>query len=122
MDRSADGDREPARTPGRRTPRPTRSGPAATGPLWSRWVPTAVLLVGAVYCLHRAGRRVPEDVAVGGFDDSKVASTPVPRLTTIRQPWARLSAEMVRLLLGHLAGESYAAVILPAEPVIRGSA
>jgi len=85
-------------------------------------VPTAVLLVGAVYCLHRAGRRVPEDVAVGGFDDSKVASTPVPRLTTIRQPWARLSAEMVRLLLGHPAGESYAAVILPAEPVIRGSA
>ncbi|MDG4785645.1 LacI family DNA-binding transcriptional regulator [Micromonospora sp. WMMD1102] len=86
------------------------------------FVSSDLMATGAIAALHRAGRRVPEDVAVGGFDDSKVASTSVPRLTTIRQPWARISAEMVRLLLGHLAGDSHAAVILPTELVVRESA
>jgi DNA-binding LacI/PurR family transcriptional regulator len=59
---------------------------------------------------------------VGGFDDSKVATSTTPLLTTIRQPWARLSSEMVRLLLAHIEGEEHAAVILPTELVIRDSA
>ncbi|MEO3743080.1 LacI family DNA-binding transcriptional regulator [Plantactinospora sp. B24E8] len=86
------------------------------------FVASDLMAVGAIAALHRAGRRVPDDVAVGGFDDSKVASTSVPRLTTIRQPWPRLSAEMVRLLLNHLAGDAHAAVILPTELVVRDSA
>ncbi|MEQ4305459.1 LacI family DNA-binding transcriptional regulator [Plantactinospora sp. B6F1] len=86
------------------------------------FVSSDLMATGAIAALHRAGKRVPDDVAVGGFDDSKVATTSVPRLTTVRQPWARISAEMVRLLLGHLAGDSHAAVILPTELVIRESA
>ncbi|MFD0970008.1 LacI family DNA-binding transcriptional regulator [Plantactinospora endophytica] len=86
------------------------------------FVSSDLMANGAIAALRRAGKRVPDDVAVGGFDDSKVATTSVPRLTTIRQPWARISAEMVRLLLGHLAGDSHAAVILPTELVIRESA
>jgi DNA-binding LacI/PurR family transcriptional regulator len=81
-----------------------------------------LMAVGAIATLHRAGKRVPEDVAVGGFDDSKVAAASAPPLTTIRQPLGRISAEMVRLLLGHLSGDSAAAVILPTELVVRASA
>ncbi|MFV2095140.1 LacI family DNA-binding transcriptional regulator [Micromonospora sp. LOL_014] len=86
------------------------------------FVSSDLMAAGAIAALHRAGRRVPQDVAVGGFDDSEVATASLPPLTTIRQPLGRISAEMVRLLLGHLAGDSYAAVILPTELVVRGSA
>ena len=86
------------------------------------FVSSDLMAAGAIAALQRAGRRVPQDVAVGGFDDSKVATASHPRLTTIRQPWGRLSAEMVRLLLSLLGGEQHAAVILPTELVIRESA
>jgi DNA-binding LacI/PurR family transcriptional regulator len=81
-----------------------------------------LMAVGAIAALQRAGKRVPDDVAIGGFDDSKVAAASTPPLTTIRQPLARISGEMVRLLLGHLGGEPPAAVILPTELVVRTSA
>jgi DNA-binding LacI/PurR family transcriptional regulator len=77
---------------------------------------------GAMRALARAGRRVPEDVAVGGFDDSPAATTTDPPLTTIRQPWQRITSEMIRLLLSQIAGDPPAAVILPTELVRRGSA
>jgi DNA-binding LacI/PurR family transcriptional regulator len=86
------------------------------------FVASDLLAAGALAALRRAGRRVPEDVAVGGFDDSSVATTVEPALTTIRQPLPRISAEMVRLLLGLIDGESPAAVILPTELVPRDSA
>jgi DNA-binding LacI/PurR family transcriptional regulator len=77
---------------------------------------------GALAALDRAGRRVPEDVAVGGFDDSSIAPATRPPLTTVRQPWNRISAEMVRLLLALIAGEPPSSVILPTELVTRTSA
>jgi DNA-binding LacI/PurR family transcriptional regulator len=78
--------------------------------------------LGALVALHRAGRRVPQDVAVGGFDDSSAALAARPALTTIRQPWQRISREMVRLLLASIDGAEPAAVILPTELVRRESA
>ncbi|MEJ3746289.1 LacI family DNA-binding transcriptional regulator [Actinomycetes bacterium KLBMP 9797] len=81
-----------------------------------------LMAAGAIAALRRAGKRVPEDVAVGGFDDSKVATASAPALTTIRQPLARISAEMVRLLLTNIAGDPPSAVILPTDLVIRASA
>lgn len=105
------------------------SGEAATAKLLDQapdldaiFVCSDLMAAGAVAALHRAGRRVPQDVAVGGFDDSKVATTTTPSLTTIRQPWMRLSAEMVRLLLARVDGEDPAAVLLPTELVVRDSA
>ncbi|HEX8629425.1 MAG TPA: LacI family DNA-binding transcriptional regulator [Catenuloplanes sp.] len=95
---------------------------AAAPELDAVFVSSDLMAAGAIAALQRAGRRVPQDVAVGGFDDSKVATAAVPQLTTIRQPWSRLSAEMVRLLLSHLSGESHAVVILPTELVVRDSA
>jgi len=86
------------------------------------FVASDLMAAGALAALAKAGRRVPDDVAVGGFDDSAVATTVQPQLTTIRHPLARISAEMVRLLLDRIAGEPPAAVILPTELVVRGSA
>lgn len=77
---------------------------------------------GAISALHRHGKRVPDDIAVGGFDDSKIAAAATPPLTTIRQPLARISAEMVRLQVAAIAGEPPAAVILPTKLVVRESA
>ncbi len=80
-----------------------------------------LMAAGAMTALRRAGRTIPGDVAVGGFDDAKLAAASDPPLTTVRQPWQRLSAEMVRLLLGRIAGDEPAAAILPADLIIRAS-
>jgi DNA-binding LacI/PurR family transcriptional regulator len=85
------------------------------------FVASDLMAQGVLAALRRAGRRVPEDVAVGGFDDSPAATSASPALTTIRQPWDRISAEMVRVLLAQIGGEDPAAVILPTELVRRDS-
>ena len=86
------------------------------------FVASDVMALGALVALRRAGRRVPEDVAVGGFDDSAAAVAARPALTTMRQPYMRISAEMARLLLAAIDGEPPAAVILPTEFIRRESA
>jgi DNA-binding LacI/PurR family transcriptional regulator len=57
------------------------------------------MAVGALGALRTAGRRVPDDVAVVGFDDAAVAATSDPPLTTIAQPLEDMTALMVELLL-----------------------
>ena len=79
------------------------------------------MAAGAIATLRRAGRRVPEDVSVGGFDDSPLAASMDPALTTMRQPFDRISAEMVSLLLDIRAGGDVKAVTLPASLVVRES-
>lgn len=86
------------------------------------FVASDLMATGALAVLQRAGRRVPEDVAVGGFDDSHLATSTHPGLTTIRQPYGLISTEMVRLLVGLIGGDRPTAVIVPTELVIRGSA
>ena len=86
------------------------------------FVASDLMAVGALDALARSGRRVPDDVAVVGFDDSPAALAARPQLTTVRQPWRRISEEMVRLLLARLDGQEPAAVILPTELVVRASA
>lgn len=86
------------------------------------FVASDLMAAGALAALRHAGRRVPQDVAVAGFDDSRIAAACHPPLTTIRQPLARISTEMARLLLRLVEGEKNAAVTLPTELVIRESA
>ncbi|MBL0885757.1 LacI family transcriptional regulator [Myceligenerans sp. I2] len=54
---------------------------------------------GALHVLRTRGRRVPEDVAVVGFDDSSVVTQTRPHLTTIRQPAEEMAATMADLLV-----------------------
>jgi DNA-binding LacI/PurR family transcriptional regulator len=86
------------------------------------FVASDLMALGVLDTLDRAGRSVPGDVAVVGFDDSPAAVSARPALTTVRQPWKRICEEMVRLLLALLDGQEPAAVILPAELVVRGTA
>ncbi len=53
----------------------------------------------ALSVLAAAGRRVPEDVAVVGFDDLAVATSTNPQLTSVRQPIEEMGHEMARLLI-----------------------
>lgn len=80
-----------------------------------------LMALGALDVLKESGLRTPEDVAVAGFDDISASGTATPSLTTVRQPFERISAEMVRLLLGVIAGERPAAITIPTELVIRES-
>lgn len=81
-----------------------------------------LMAAGAIRTLTELGRRVPNDVSVVGFDDSSVALSTVPRLTTMRQPFDRVSREVVRLLLEVIEGQPPASMSLPLELVIRESA
>ncbi|MFD2352864.1 substrate-binding domain-containing protein [Nonomuraea ferruginea] len=66
---------------------------------------------------------MPDDVAVGGFGDSSVATSTLPPLTTIRQPLAEMANATITLLLARLDGaEKPEPVVLPTELVIRDSA
>ena len=58
-----------------------------------------LMAVGALRALREAGRRVPDDVAVVGFDDAPIASLTLPPLTTIRQPLDRMTSAAAELLL-----------------------
>lgn len=57
-----------------------------------------LMAVGALAVLQAAGRRVPEDVAIVGYDDAPVALTTRPTLSSIRQPIEEMGREMVNLL------------------------
>jgi DNA-binding LacI/PurR family transcriptional regulator len=86
------------------------------------FVASDLMAQGVLAALRRAGKGGPDDIAVGGFDDSPAATAATPQLTTIRQPWDRISNEMVRVLLAQIGGEDAAAMILPTELVRRESA
>lgn len=82
------------------------------------------MAVGALSALRAAGRRVPEDVAVIGFDDFPLAQHTDPKLTTVRQPLEDIGRMMVRLLREAMEEPAVAwrHVILRTELVLRDSA
>jgi DNA-binding LacI/PurR family transcriptional regulator len=79
---------------------------------------------GAVLVLRDHGRRVPDDVAVVGFDDSSAALACRPQLTTVRQPVEDMAAEMANLLLTGLdqPDRRVTSVIFEPTLVVRRSA
>jgi len=88
------------------------------------FVASDLMAVGALRALRRLGRRVPDDVAVIGFDDSPLAQHTDPRLSTVRQPVDAMASRMVRELLNLIAmsGREPSHTILPTELVLRESA
>jgi DNA-binding LacI/PurR family transcriptional regulator len=82
-----------------------------------------LMALGAMQELDRQGRRVPEDVAVIGFDDIRPAALSTPPLSTVRQPIDRLGRTMATVLLARLRGaEPDRMTVLPTEVVLRASA
>ncbi|HUQ60152.1 LacI family DNA-binding transcriptional regulator [Lentzea sp.] len=88
------------------------------------FVAADIMALGALQVLHAQGKRVPEDVAVVGFDDSVFAATATPPLTTIRQDVEELGRTMTWRLLAELAGEAGLppSLLLPTSLVKRSSA
>ena len=75
----------------------------------------------ALEALRSAGRSVPEDVAVVGYDDISLAAYCSPPLTTVRQNTAAAGNLLVERLLAQIEGQPAPAVVLPVELVIRES-
>lgn len=82
-----------------------------------------LMALGALRALRQANHRVPEDVALVGFDDDQIAAYTDPPLTTVRQPVYALGTMAVELLLQLITGAVQGPVrtILPTELVVRGS-
>ncbi|HEY7045415.1 MAG TPA: LacI family DNA-binding transcriptional regulator [Nocardioidaceae bacterium] len=58
-----------------------------------------LMAAGALRILRDAGRNVPHDVSVVGFDDAPMAALTEPPLTTVRQPAEQMGREMATLLI-----------------------
>ncbi|GAA1856011.1 LacI family DNA-binding transcriptional regulator [Asanoa iriomotensis] len=84
-----------------------------------------MIAFGAMDVARERGLRIPEDVAIVGFDDVFPATLVSPRLTTVRTDARRFGAEAGRLLLSRMTGEYDGAgrhVVIPHELVVRESA
>lgn len=82
-----------------------------------------VMAAGARQALREAGRDVPDDVALVGFDDSAVARHMDPPLTSVRQPIQEMGRAMARVLLEEIDERAAARpqLVLPTALVRRGS-
>jgi len=84
--------------------------------------------IGCMEALAEVGLKVPDDISVGGFDDTLAARTTVPQLTTVRQPLRTMGARATELLLARIgqqnaggASLSNKPVVFPTELVLRAS-
>jgi DNA-binding LacI/PurR family transcriptional regulator len=83
-----------------------------------------LMAIGALRALRDAGRRVPEEIAVVGFDDSPLSRVTEPPLSTVRQPVDEMGREMAEMLLRLISGvdgDTQQCAVLPTELVVRAS-
>lgn len=107
-----DSGREMARSAMRQTPRPT-----------ALFAVNNFIAIGVLHALEELGLRVPDDVAVVGFDDLPRAMVTFPFLTVAAQPAFEIGRQGVGMLLNRLADPDGHAheVVLPTELVVRRS-
>jgi DNA-binding LacI/PurR family transcriptional regulator len=87
------------------------------------FVASDLMAAGALRALHRLGRRVPDDVAVIGFEDSPLAQHTYPALSTVRQPTDAMATRATRELLSQLNAPERdpVHVILDTKLILRAS-
>jgi DNA-binding LacI/PurR family transcriptional regulator len=82
------------------------------------------IALGVLWAMHEAGRRVPEDVSIIGFDDIPEAAFLTPPLTTLRQDFTTLGRRSVNLMLEQINNPTHrepSQVVIPTELVVRRS-
>jgi len=97
---------------------------AAGGRFDALFAASDAMALGAMSAIRRADLRVPEDIAVVGYDDSPLALFSDPPLSSVRQPIEEMGREMARAMLAQLAGaprQVARSVVLATELVVRGS-
>lgn len=104
------------------------SGYAAARELLARNVPfdaifaaSDLIAAGAMRALHEAGRRIPQDVSVVGFDDIPMARFATPPLTTVMQDTTRAGQLLVDSLMQLVRDEPAESAMLPTSLVVRRS-
>ena len=81
-----------------------------------------LVAIGALQACLELGRRVPDDIAIVGFDDIPLASYVTPSLTTIHTARYEIGVKASETLLAHLNGETPRVdIILPVELIVRAS-
>lgn len=80
-----------------------------------------LIAIGAMRALAEAGRTVPQDVAVVGFDDIPAASLTTPPLTTVMQDIRRAGEALVETLMAQIEGGELPPRKLPGRLIVRGS-
>jgi len=96
---------------------------AAGGKFDAVFAASDAMALGAMSAIRRAGLRVPQDIAVVGYDDSPGALFSDPPLSSVRQPIEEMGREMARAMLAQLGASRQVprSVVLATELVIRGS-
>lgn len=87
------------------------------------FVASDLMAAGALQVLQEAGRRVPQDVAVIGFDDAPIALTTRPTLSSVRQSLDPMGRELANLLLASIEHRDQVVrkVVLATELIVRES-
>jgi DNA-binding LacI/PurR family transcriptional regulator len=82
-----------------------------------------LMAAGALSALYAAGRRVPQDVAVVGFDDSIIALSTQPALSSVHQSMEMMGRELVSVLLQAVGASDHVLrrVVLETELIVRQS-
>ena len=81
------------------------------------------MAIGAIWCLRERGLRIPEDVAIAGFNDNVPASLITPSLTTVRVPKAEMGSCAFDLFQRRDRGDKSARILiqLGSELIVRQS-
>ena len=79
------------------------------------------LAIGACRALHEAGKRIPEDVSVAGFDGIPLGEYYIPKLSTMRQPVEAMAETCVDLVLQDSHANTPSLLCLPVRYAYGGT-
>jgi LacI family transcriptional regulator len=87
------------------------------------FVANDMMAIGAIECLRKYGKQVPDDVAIVGFDDIRMAEWYKPTLTTVKQPVYEMGQVAVRIVVEQIKGGTAKVgnEILKPELIVRHS-
>ncbi|WP_147803736.1 LacI family DNA-binding transcriptional regulator [Alkalicoccus halolimnae] len=87
------------------------------------FVANNIMTMGAVHCLQKNDKAIPEETAIIGFDDYEWMKVTSPPLSVVKQPSYELGKKAVELLIERIQGSDkpYEVYRLPSKLVVRGS-